>query len=330
MGGTTAGKASKGTAPEITQSALEMTPDDVTAAVMTRLLDNADFIGALGAVIVVKLAGDEDLRKPLTDAIVVSLLGDESFKVQLCEHFVTSQMPHDILANEDFVAGVGNLITARVQSDDFPATIKPAIDDYLDANLSELVEAAMPETPEKAAARRAEEAERARAEDERADQKVAKQREREAAKLAEERAALKATARHQRAALTAVPTIADPAAPTDAETAALAAHRSPIDLPTVKRGSLLLDDGTQLSIDFSRAVAPSELQPMDGNSLLLKAPAISIGAGMPEAFAIEAVMLVLECEQGHRVLHCPMQSRLLVGGGATAELGADSLLFRPI
>lgn len=271
-----------------------------------------------------------DRREAERDQLSVMIAGHDGFKTSVSEIVRGLPIVTDILANADFVEGVGNVMLTRLGTLDFAERLKPPIDQYLDANLGELVEAAMPETPEKAAARRVEEALRARVEGERADRKVAKQREREAAKLAEERAAKKATARTQRAALTSLPTAADPAAPTDAETAALAAHRSPVDLATVKRGSLLLDDGTQLSIDFSRAVAPSELQAMDGNSLLLKATAISIGAGMPEAFAIEAVMLVLECEQGHRVLRCPMQSRLLVGGGATAELGADSLLFRPI
>jgi hypothetical protein len=236
----------------------------------------------------------------------------------------------NILANDDFVAGVGNLLTARLATEDFATQIAVPIGAYLNKQLPELVEAAMPETPEKAASLRAEEAERTRAAGERADRKAAAARDREAVKVADERAQAKAVSREQRAALTAVPVAADPAAPTDAEAAALETHREPVDLTKVKRGSLLLDDGAHLSIDYSRGVVTSELQAMDGNALLLKAPAIAIGAGMSETFRIEAVMLVLECEQGHRVLRCPMQSPLIVGGGATAQLGAESLLFRPI
>lgn len=306
MGGKTGAAAPKASADKATSD---------PQAPATVPLPNAEAIAAA-------LMLQDDFRVLVAECCKSSILGllDPVKEDLLRFSDMAEKMPPiptaaDILAADGFADGVAQIVTARVQSDDFPATIKPAIDDYLDANLPELVAAAMPETPEVVAAREAKAAAKAQGERERADQRAARERaEAEAAERAE-REGRKADKREQRASLIAAKP--DPA---------------PVDLTMVKRGTLFIDDGDHLSIDFAREVLPGELEATGGegsNAILLKAPAITLGADMPEPFRVEAAILVLEMEQGHRVLACPMLSPLSVGGGATAQLGENSLSFRP-
>lgn len=255
---------------------------------------------------------------PTLDEVVSALCEDQRFGDLLASIVVTvvagdKGFVANVLAADGFADGVAQIVTARVQSDDFPATIMPAINDYLNANLPELVAAAMPETPEKAAARQAKAAARAQDERERADRKVAREREEAAEAERAAREERKAGARERRASIYS--------GKGDAE---------PVDLAQVKRGTLALDDGDHLSIDFARDIKAGQLVAVDGNTLLLQSRPIVLGEGMPEGFAVDAVLLVLEMEEGHRVLRCPMPAPVLVGGGATAQLGENSLSFRPI
>ncbi|MCP3730430.1 hypothetical protein M9978_08310 [Sphingomonas sp. MG17] len=320
MGGTTkvAATAGDGKSGEALPPPVAVDLRELAAAVLA----DSMFIGlvrdGLREILDEPVARLEAQLKMFTDAIGSD---PETIAKALSTDAIAVEVLPNLLAHEDFVAGVGNLITARLATDDFAGQLVVPISEYLDKQLPELVAAAMPDTPEKAAARRVEEAQAAQDRQQRADRRAAREREREAEKVAEERAGRKAEARDRRTALTTLP---------EDETE-LALYRVAVDLATVARGSLLLDDGTVLSIDFARDVAASELRPVEGsNGLLLKAAAIDIGQGMPEPFRIEAALLVLECGEGHRVLRCPMQSPLTVGGGAVAQLGAESLLFRPI
>lgn len=256
---------------------------------------------------------------PTLDEVVSALCEDQRFG-DLLASIVTTVLAGDkgfivnVLAADGFADGVAQIVTTRVQSDDFPATIKPAIDGYLNANLPELVAAAMPETPEKAAARQAKAAARAQDERERADRKAAREREEAAEVERAERDERKAFSREKRASLVS----------------GEGRNLEPVDLGAVKRGTLFVDDGDHLSIDFAREVSAGELEAGDGNAVLLKAPPITLGEGMPEPFTIVAAVLVLEMETGHRVLKCPMLFPLPVGGGATAQFGENALSFRPI
>lgn len=336
MGDTTqpaakAGKAKAGEAPELPSLdtvATALFGDERFKDLMGELVRSCmPSAGEVAREAVVLIAGDAG-GKAIADAVAVVLAADGEFIAKVADAAVAydgfkaavgdtvREIPivTDVLAAEGFADGVAQIVTTRVQSDDFPATIKPAIDGYLNANLPELVAAAMPETPEKAAARQAKAAARAQDERERADRKAAREREEAAEAERAERDERKAFSREKRGSLVS----------------GEGRNLEPVDLGAVKRGTLFVDDGDHLSIDFAREISAGELEAGDGNAVLLKAPPITLGEGMPEPFTIVAAVLVLEMETGHRVLKCPMLFPLPVGGGATAQFGENALSFRPI
>jgi hypothetical protein len=261
-----------------------------------------------------------DAQREGMDLLIVAILSTESFvagvRAMVDEHL------EETLGNRIF----GILNAPRDGDADAAAIAEPPVSiadqvaagvaAYLDEHLPELVEAAMPETPDKAAKRQAADAAEAVVKRERADRKAAREQEKSAEAAAADRAKLVVASREARASLISGEGSAD---------------AEPIDLATIRGGKLWLDDGVHFAIDFGRLVGPGQLEQVDGGpALLLRSPAIDIGEAMAERFTIEAVVLLLEGEEGHRVLRCALPSPVLVGGGAKAQLGADSLLFRPI
>lgn len=310
-------KAKGGAAAESETKAPEKEATETKAEGVTESVAPTVSVEAL----VAGFLADDGFRAQVAEACKGAILGllepvQEDLRrfAQLAEEMPPVPTASDILAADGFADGVAQIVTVRVQSDDFPATIKPAIDAYLGIALPELVAAAMPETPEAKAERQAKAAADAQAARQRADRKAQGEREKADSKERALREERKAMTRETRKSLMS-------GEGRDAE---------PVDLSKVKRGTMMLDDGDHLSIDFTREVHAGQLERGDGNALLLKAPPIKLGDGMPEGFRAEAVLLVLELEEGHRVLRCPMQSPVLIGGGATAQLGEDSLMFRPI
>lgn len=236
-----------------------------------------------------------------------------------------------ILANPQFVDGVGNIVAEYLKANPpapaetggkaAPIDVGAAVDAYLDKNLETLVKASMPESPDQARDReRKEAADRRREADEAragADKRAEKARVKEAEKVEKERGEQRQASRQARETLLSSDS-ADPDA-------------GDFDIAEYDIGKLFLDDGDHFSIDFSHRVTSAQLERVDGNGLLLKAKPMTIGEGIGEAFQVCAVVLTLQADDAPtRVFRCKLPNPVTIGGGAKAQLGENSLVFRPV
>lgn len=222
--------------------------------------------------------------------------------------FDIATMVEGVVKHEGFLAAVRAAVAAEVG---------PKLDDEVLTTLVGLkVEALLPAALAKAAqdpaaAERDAEAEaaKARRQDDAAVAKAAAKRD-EAERKA--RAKLKETAQERyQALLTGAPP-------------------SQIDLSVVTEAVLLLGDGSTFSIDFRRDIDVAALSLADsGPAIALASPPIDIGEGMPEAFRMTEVLLVLTGEEGFTAWACELVQPLMAGAGQTARFGENSLLFRP-
>jgi hypothetical protein len=100
-----------------------------------------------------------------------------------------------------------------------------------------------------------------------------------------------------------------------------------LNLSTIESARLLIDNSAAFSIDFSELIPIDHLS-LQGEDVLLTHPAIQIGDGMAESFTVKGVVLMLQSVEGFIALRCPLPHDLVVGGGLTAQLSENSLLFR--
>lgn len=209
-------------------------------------------------------------------------------------------------------AGAGAAAPAQpveAASQDFTKAVNDAVAAYLDANLPDLVAAAMPETPEQEWER----AQQSHAEIVAA-QTAAATRKAKAAEKAQAKA--DAAAEEQRAERAAS------AAKAFAQAEPFVGDVSNIK-PGIVRG-ILIDDGTAYNPDLRFDVRASELEPLtDGSGLLLTKP-IELPA-RAEPFTVQGVSLVTDAG----VLRITLNGTRKCGGGKGVLLPARSLLFRP-
>lgn len=192
--------------------------------------------------------------------------------------------------------------------DDFTKAVEACVKTYLDANLEELVKAAMPPSPEQQAqAERASFAERMR-KDQEAAQRKAKREAREAAKTAQAAAAeqAKLEAAAAKAFADAVPFVGDVA-----------------DLTAKIVQSIKIDNGAAYSAEHVIAVRFADLEPTtDGSLILTKAIELP---GRGREFAVQGVSLVTDAGRLRTVLNGSRKC----GGGKAVHFPARSLVFRP-
>lgn len=179
---------------------------------------------------------------------------------------------------------------------------------YLDANLEELVKAAMPETPEQ-------QAERERVSE---DESIEAQRKKAAARNKRE-----AKARDAAAAAAAADQAKrdEAAAKSFAEAEPFTGPVADLTAKTVR--GILIDDGKAHSADHKVDIRFSELEPtQDGGLLLTKAVELSARS---REFSVKGVSLVTDAG----VLRIALNGNRKCGGGKAISFPAKSLLFRP-
>ncbi len=193
-----------------------------------------------------------------------------------------------------------------------PDSIKTQIAAYLDANLPELVAAAIPEAPEVVAQVAADKAAAA-----------AEKREKQAKADAKAAATAEKAAIERRAAqIEAAQEEFDAAEGADPFDDLPAAYQALLE------GALVVaDNGDTFSVDFREHVdASTDLDLIEGRGILLRT-ALLLGEGDYPPFTIQAMNLVAKASEA-QPLRCELVSSVTVGGGARGGFAANSLLFR--
>lgn len=217
-------------------------------------------------------------------------------------------------AAADSAASAGGDVTAANPAPapaipaDIPALIEAGVKAYLDANLEELVKAAMPPTPEQQKQAERETLEQRMAKDRAAAERKAKREQREAEKVAAEAASKQAErdAAAAKAFAEATPFVGSSADITD----------------KIVRG-IRIDNGTAYSADHLIEVRFSELERQsDGGLLLTKA--IELPSRGRE-FAVQGVSLITDAGR----LRIALNGSRKAGGGFAVQFPARSLIFYP-
>jgi hypothetical protein len=220
----------------------------------------------------------------------------------------------DVVAEDKEVAPV-----EAAASDDMvsKSDIEKIVNAYLDANLADLVAAAMPVQADPDVSE--EEALAKAAADMEADRAAVA--EKAAAKVEKERkAAIKARQEAVQAADSAFERAETLPAFTDLATA----------LSENAPGRLLASNGVTYSPDLFEGIEPEIIELVEGRGVVLK-KAMVLGAGLPDEFTIHSFDLYLVgAGDGPRnaPLKCPLVSPVTVGGGKNASFAAGSLLFQ--
>lgn len=193
-----------------------------------------------------------------------------------------------------------------------PVDLGPAIEAgvkaYLDANLEELVKAALPPTPEQQAKAERESLEKRIAKDRAANERRVKREQREAERRAQQAAADQAErdAAAAKAFNDAVPFVGSIA-----------------DLSDKIVRHILIDNGAAYSADHRIPVRFAELLPQSDGGLLLNKPIDLPGRG--REFIVRGVSLVTDAG----TLRIALNGTRKCGGGSAVQFPAKSLVFRP-
>lgn len=207
-------------------------------------------------------------------------------------------------AFEKVLAEAAEKVTGKVNAEAVQAEVKA----YLDANLEDLVKAAMPPTPEQQA-----EAARETAAEREAKGRAAAARKAKAAAREAEKTAAAAAAEQAKRDAAAAKAFAD-AVPFIGSVADIG--------PKIVRG-LRIDNGEAYSADHEIAVRASELEPTSDGGLLLTRAIELPGRG--REFTVKAVSLVTDAGTLRTVLNGTRKC----GGGTAVAFPARSLVFRP-
>lgn len=209
---------------------------------------------------------------------------------------------------------------APFDTPEFQAAVQVAVTSYLDANLADLVAAAMPETPEEKAKREAQE---------RADVARKAQEEREAENAAKKKAeedAAKKAARARKADKTQAKRHFDG----DAELAAAQVlenvdYTKLIDMDA--EYVVLADDGDAYCIDFAVTIDPSRhLDVQKDRGVSLKIP-VEL-SNLVEQFSVHRLTLRKAKGDETAILRNEIVQPFWAGNGRAASFAAGSLLFR--
>lgn len=199
---------------------------------------------------------------------------------------------------------------APVSSGDaeFTQAVEAAVKTYLDANLEDLVKAAMPPTPEQQQAREQESFAERMAKEQAAAARRAKTEARNAEKAAAEAAAAQAKR--------------------DADAAKAFTDAMPFvgnvgDLNSKIVREIRIDDGTAYSADHVIPVRFAELEATTDGAVLLTKPIELPGRG--REFTVLGVSLITDAGR----LRVPLNGTRKCGGGKSVQFPARSLLFRP-
>lgn len=208
---------------------------------------------------------------------------------------------------------------AAAASDDMvsKADIEKIVNAYLDANLADLVAAAMPvqADPDVAEQERLEAAER----------EIEAKRESEAKKAA-------AKAEKERKALVEARQEAIERAQKLFEHGEVMPAFADLDeaLTGVTHGRLVASNGDTYSPDVAETFGLDAIEYVVGRGIILKQPLV-FGVGLDDEFTIHSFDLFLVSEDGppsNAPLKCDLVSPVTVGGGKNASFAAGSLLFR--
>lgn len=241
--------------------------------------------------------------KPI-EAVATEVVADDAVRDVAVEK--TDQESVKVVASDDMVQ---------------KSEIEKIVADYLDANLPDLVAAAIPPTPEIAADPDTAERERlAKAEADIENDFAAVTAKEQARAEKERKAAVKA---RQEAIEGARALFAR------AETMpAFASLNHALSGVIVLR--LLVQNGDSYSPDVIEDIDPVDAELLVGRGVVFKRPLV-LGAGLIDEFTINGFDLFAgsdETAPKHAPLKCALVSPVTVGGGKTASFAAGSLLFR--
>jgi multidrug efflux pump subunit AcrA (membrane-fusion protein) len=192
--------------------------------------------------------------------------------------------------------------------DDFTKAVEASVKAYLDANLEDLVKAAMPPSPEQ----------QAQAERESFAQRMAKDRE-----AAERRAKREAREAKKAADLAAAEQAKRDAAAAKAFEDAVPFVGSTADITAKIVREIRIDDGAAYSADHNIAVHFSDLERGTDGGLILTKPIELSGRG--REFGVQGVSLITDAGR----LRIALNGSRKCGGGKAVQFPARSLVFRP-
>lgn len=211
---------------------------------------------------------------------------------------------------------------APFDTPEFKAAVEAQVKAFLDANLPDLVAAAMPETPEQKAEREARERAQARADVEAAKAAENKARAKEEADKAKKARKAREAAKKGAAAMLQADNAVAAAQPRNAVdyTKLIDAEREYV---------IFADNGDEYCIDFNIKIDPSlHLDIAKERGVTVKIPLSA--TDLPERFEFARLTLREAEKDSPVILRCEMVQPFWVGEGRRADWPAGSLLFRVI